>query len=145
MEDILLANRTVNYVKETLVVGIGYKSGMITKVCIAAVTDAAHGNGSEYLCYWDAFEVFRSQGAKTLFIFDECLVSQEKNSVHPVVYSSVVKKRVVNSTVMAETSTRGCGRSIGLARSWFSRLAWCTWPSRLGGERSIKVSECLVC
>ena len=33
--------------------------------------------------------------------------------------------------------------SIGLAPSWVSGLARCIWSSRLGGERSSTVSECL--
>ena len=96
----------MNYVKETSIVGMWCTSGMITWPSNddpPSESDASHGNEGEQLCDWDEVNVFRCQGAKALFICDERLVSQDQRSVHPVACSSVVQKRVVNSTMQAET------------------------------------------
>ena len=73
------------------------------RVCIAAVSDASRGNESEYLCDWGEVEVFRSQGAKALFICDEGLLRQDQCSVHLVGKSSVVQKRKAKSSAKSET------------------------------------------
>ena len=70
---------------------------------IAAVSDASHGNESDYLDDWDEVEAFRSQGDKVSCISDEGLVGQDECSVHQVAPSSIVQKRAVNSTMKAET------------------------------------------
>ena len=53
-------------------------------MCIAAVSDASHGNESEYLHDWDEVETFWGRGAKVLFICDTRLVEQGRWSVHLV-------------------------------------------------------------
>ena len=72
-------------------------------MCIAAVSDASHGNGEVYLDDWHVRETFRSQGAKLIFLSSLEAVTAEQAHVHLLSFSSTVLKRVVNSTTKAET------------------------------------------
>ena len=74
--DLVLANKVVKYVLEDPTVGITYKPGLEwpkgrgdpLRICVAAMSDASHGNEEGYLSDWDVREAFRSQGAKLVFI-----------------------------------------------------------------------------
>ena len=72
-------------------------------ICIAAVSDASHGNESVILQDWNVRETFRSQGAKLVFITDRHVIDRESTRLHLVSFGSTVQKRVVNSTIKAET------------------------------------------
>ena len=111
VEDTSFANRTVKYIKENPTVGIWCRSGMIAwpskddpsvRMCIATVSDASHGNESEYWDDWEEVDPFRSRGAKVSCISDDRL-GQHQCSVHFVGYSSVVQISVVNSAMKADT------------------------------------------
>ena len=92
-------------------VGITYKPGLEwprgrgdpLRICVAAVSDASHGNEEEYLSDWDVREAFRSQGAKLVFIASTDILDKEEAQVHLISFASTVQKRVVNSTIKAET------------------------------------------
>ena len=112
VSDIILANQVVRFVQQDPTVGLTYrpglrwpKSGERVQICIAAVSDASHGNDEEYIDEWEEREAFRSQGAKLIFLADIDMTDDNKTKamVHLVSFSSNVQKRVVNSTIKAET------------------------------------------
>ncbi len=99
------------YVKETKDVGLTYKTGVHwpsragekLEMCIAAVSDASHGNEFEYLDDWELRESFRSQGAKVILITNTKAILEEEVRCHLISVSSTVQQRVVNSTIKSET------------------------------------------
>jgi hypothetical protein len=111
VSDILLANKVVKYIQEDPCAGITFKPGLqwpavpgeSPTFCIAAVSDASHGNEFEYLDDWGVREPFRSQGGKLIFLASKGILDVNEAVVHLVSFSSTVQKRVVNSTIKAET------------------------------------------
>jgi hypothetical protein len=72
-------------------------------ICIIACSDASHGGEDEWLDEWQEREPFRSQGAKLIFIADAAILDGEEAQVHLVSYASTICKRVVSSTMKAES------------------------------------------
>ena len=114
VSDLVYANTTIQYVRETPTFGLVFRPGGVrwpsrenikdgVLLCISAVSDASHGNEDEYLSEWDEREPFRSQGAKLIFIADSAIISSDAGAVHLVSFSSTVQKRVVSSTMKAES------------------------------------------
>ena len=114
VEDLLYANKIVSMVHSTATLGLVYRPGGVCwptrdtiesgiKICIAAVSDASHGSEDEWLDEWQEREPFRSQGAKVLFIADIAILDQDEGAVHLVSFASTTLKRVVSSTMKAES------------------------------------------
>ena len=111
VSDLLLANKVVKYVQDDPDAGITFRAGLQwpevvgekPTFSIAAVSDASHGGEFEYLDDWKAHEAFRSQGAKLIFLADPGIATNERATVHLISFGSTVQKRVVNSTIKAET------------------------------------------
>ena len=142
VEDVLLCNKTVQYVQETADKGMIFRSGLrwpspgdvpmstghaggdapkstghanlgddskytehslSPSICIIACTDASHGGEDEWLDEWQEREPFRSQGAKLIFIADTSILEGDEAFVHLVSFSSTAQKRVVSSTMKAES------------------------------------------
>ena len=110
VSDIVLANKIVKHVQEDPCAGITFGPGLRwpaaegdAPLCIAAVSDASHGNEQVYLDAWEVREPFRSQGGKLIFLTHSDIKHADIATVHLVSYSSTVQKRVVNSTIKAET------------------------------------------
>jgi hypothetical protein len=111
IEEVKLANKLVKIVLESLGQGLVFKPvipwpshpGEPVRMCLAAVSDASHGNESEYQDDWKVRENFRSQGGKLVFLADQGVRDGEKAHVHLISFGSTVIKRVVSSTIKAET------------------------------------------
>ena len=68
------------------------------------MSDASHGSEDEYLDDWDEREPFRSQGAKLIFLASKDILGDSQAGwVHLVSWSSTTLKRVVSSTMKAES------------------------------------------
>ena len=105
VSDLLFANKVVRTVQEDPKTGLMFRPGLSWdqgKLSILAISDASHGGEEDYLDDWEEREAFRSQGATLIFLAN---VDSSGNSarVHLVSYASSVQKRVVNSTIKAET------------------------------------------
>ena len=109
--DIVYANATIQYVRETPKRGLVFRHGGVewpsrahpeVRLCIAAVSDASHGSEDEYLDDWDEREPFRSQGAKLIFLASKDILGDSQAGwVHLVSCASTTLKRVVSSTMKA--------------------------------------------
>ena len=71
--------------------------------CIIACSDASHGGEDEWLDEWQEREAFRSRGAKLIFISGTSILDTDEAQVHLVSFSSTIQKRVVSSTMKAES------------------------------------------
>ena len=116
ISDIILANRTVLYVQQTATRGLVFRPGLLwpsretikqhgnfPRICMAAVSDASHGGEDEWLDDWQEREAFRSQGAKLVFIPGVSIIVNNEAAVHLISFASTVQKRVVSSTMKAES------------------------------------------
>ena len=131
MSDVLHANKVVQYAQSTADSGMTFRPGIRWPApgdartssrhagehdaskssehvpepdfCIIACSDASHGGEDEYLDEWQEREAFRSQGAKLIFISDTSIPHGDKTQVHCVSFSSTIQKRVVSSTMKAES------------------------------------------
>ena len=119
VSDIVAANRAVQHVHETPKRGMVFRPGLFwpsretmkhpgtrgssPQICVAPVSDASHGGEDEWLDDWQEREAFRSQGAKCIFIADVKILDEDEAHVHLVSFSSTVQKRVVSSTMKAES------------------------------------------
>jgi hypothetical protein len=111
VEELKLASKLVKHVREDTSKGLTYRStipwpetpGEPVRLCIAAVSDASHGSESEFQGEWQVRENFRSQGGRLVFLSDSRVRDQDQASVHLIGFGSSILKRVVNSTIKAET------------------------------------------
>ena len=132
VSDVLHANKVVQYAQSTADSGMTFRPGIRwpapgdartfsrhadgehdaskssehvpePDLCIIACSDASHGGEDEYLDEWQEREPFRSQGAKLIFISDTSILHGDKTRVHCVSFSSTIQKRVVSSTMKAES------------------------------------------
>ncbi len=111
VEDTLKCNKCARYVKETKDVGLTYKTGVHwpsrvgekMELCIAAVSDASHGNEFEHPDDWELRESFRSQGAKVILLTNTNAIDEEDVRCRLISLSITVQQRVVNSTIKSET------------------------------------------
>ena len=109
--DIVEANKVVKHVLEDPKAGLTYRPGLEwptqpgeqLRICVAAVSDASHGNEEVYIDEWEIREPFRSQGAKQVFLASTALIDQAEGQVHLLSFASTIQPRVVNSTIKAET------------------------------------------
>ena len=111
VEDLILANKIVRHVQEDPTTGLLFRPGLTWKehrdaeveICVVAVSDASHGSEHEFLDLWKVREPFRSQGGSLVFIADRRAETEDECRLHLVSFKSTVQKRVVNSTIKAET------------------------------------------
>ena len=131
VSDVLYANKVAQYAQSTADTGITFRPGLSwpkpgdartcsrhvgeddaskvsehvlePDICIIACTDASHGGEDEWLNDWQEREAFRSQGAKLIFISDTSILDSDEAQVHLVSFSSTIQKRVVSSTMKAES------------------------------------------
>ena len=75
----------------------------LPSICIIACSDASFGGEDEWLDEWQEREAFRSQGAKLIFIADSSILDGDEAQVHCVSFASTIQKRVVSSTMKAES------------------------------------------
>ena len=91
--------------------GLTYKTGVhwpsrageTMELCIAAVSDASHGNEFDHFDDWELRESFRSQGATVILLTNTNAILEEEVRCHLISFSSTVQQRVVNSTIKSET------------------------------------------
>ena len=71
------------------------------------VTDASHANESEEININEMtfVERPRSQGARMAFLTDGALWNGDKGSIHPILWTSNLVRRVCRSTIQAEAYT----------------------------------------
>ena len=120
-------------------------------MCIAPVSDASHGNESEYIDEWDVREPFRSQGAKLILLANDEIIEGHEARVHLISFSSTIQKRVVNSTIKAETyqltdvidAADVLRAALADAHGALNRRAWET--SSASWMRSIWFTDCRSC
>ena len=101
----------MKFVKETPDEGLTFRPGLqwpspdqpILQLCMLAVSDASHGNEDEWVDDWQVREPFRSLGGKAIFLGSMDAISGDHARVHVVSFGSSLLKRVVNSTMKAET------------------------------------------
>lgn len=115
VSDLSYANRVVKHVQQDPKVGMTFRPGLLwpthssvaagerPRICIAAVSDASHGGEDEWLDDWEEREPFRSQGAKLVFIASTDILDTDEGFVHLISFSSTIQKRVVSSTMKAES------------------------------------------
>ena len=116
VEDIVLANRAVQYVQETGKRSMVFRPALswpfhetiakhepLPRICITAVSDASQGGDDDWLDDWQKREPLRSQDAKLNFIADFSIIDQDDASVHLNSFASTVQKRVASSTMNAES------------------------------------------
>ena len=130
VRDLVMANKVVDHVIETADLGMYFRPGLRWPApgdvrtlsrhtpgdettssvhtvepdfCIIACSDASHGGEDEWLDEWQEREPFRSQGAKLIFIADSSILTGDETHVHLVSFSSTIQKRVVSSTMKAES------------------------------------------
>ena len=137
VRDLILANKIVRVVKDEPNYGLIYRpviawlapsarlfdptaSAKSAKpnFCIVTVSDASHGSEEVYLDERKEREPFRSQAAKALLLAEGSFadISDPERSaghVHVVSYGSTVLKRVVNSTIKAETYALTDAQEVG--------------------------------
>ena len=119
VSDIILANKVVKYVSETPKTGLTYKPctfwprvpGEANPMCMAAVSDASHGNEEVYLDEFATREAFRSQGAKLVFLADAGVAVNDAADVHLISFGSTVHP----CSSQAHCQQRGSGQAGGPA------------------------------
>ena len=115
VEDLLEANKVVDYAKNTHDQGITFKSGIIDwpnlmNNVVLTVPDASHGSEYEIVAAYgpdgeeiEQLEPFRSQGGRILAIASREVLELGKTKLHVIAWGSTVIRRVCRATVQAET------------------------------------------
>ncbi|CAE7832525.1 GIP [Symbiodinium sp. CCMP2592] len=114
--DIRDANKAVEYAISTYDRGLVFKSGLLDwktpgALLSLVITDASHANESEEMIINEmtSVEGHRSQGARMVFLTDGALWKGNKGSIHPILWTSNLVRRVCRSTIQAEAYTLQAG------------------------------------